>query len=107
MGCIWPFCWLPLGQFMARVYDERPHLLTRLKFLEHGLYRLAGLDSGQEMTWYPYWKTQVRQLSALASGNSTRTLIRPRCFSAEPVRRQAAHIADSKQPEGMPNVQII
>jgi K+-transporting ATPase ATPase A chain len=44
----------PLGVFMARVYEDKPHFLSWLKGLEHGLYRLAGVDPKGEMTWRQY-----------------------------------------------------
>jgi K+-transporting ATPase ATPase A chain len=44
----------PLGRYMARVYDGKPHFLSWLKGLEHGLYRLAGVDPAGDMTWRQY-----------------------------------------------------
>lgn len=45
----------PLGAFMARVLDGKPVLLERLLGpLERGLYRLAGIDPRQEMSWRVY-----------------------------------------------------
>jgi K+-transporting ATPase ATPase A chain len=44
----------PLGVFMARVYEDKPHFLSWLKGLEHGLYRLAAVDPKGEMTWRQY-----------------------------------------------------
>jgi potassium-transporting ATPase potassium-binding subunit len=44
----------PLGIYMARVYDGKPHFLSRLSGLERGLYRLAGVDPAGEMTWRQY-----------------------------------------------------
>ncbi len=44
----------PLGIFVARVYDDRPHLFAWLKPVERGLYRLAGVDPAGEMTWREY-----------------------------------------------------
>src|SRR4029450_6557717 len=44
----------PLGIFMARVYEEKPHFLSWLSWLERGLYRLAGVDPAGEMTWRQY-----------------------------------------------------
>jgi K+-transporting ATPase ATPase A chain len=44
----------PLGVFMARVYEGRPHILSWLLPLERGLYRLAGVDPAGDMTWRQY-----------------------------------------------------
>jgi len=44
----------PLGIFMARVYEGKPHFLSWLGGLERGLYRLAGVDPAGEMTWRQY-----------------------------------------------------
>jgi K+-transporting ATPase ATPase A chain len=44
----------PLGIFMARVYEGKPHFLSWLSGLERGLYRLAGIDPAGEMTWRQY-----------------------------------------------------
>lgn len=45
----------PLGIYMARVYEGRPCGLDRiLGWLERGIYRLAGIDPRQEMTWRGY-----------------------------------------------------
>jgi K+-transporting ATPase ATPase A chain len=44
----------PLGIFMARVYQGKPHFLSWLSGLERGLYRLAGVDPAGEMTWRQY-----------------------------------------------------
>jgi K+-transporting ATPase ATPase A chain len=44
----------PLGIFMARVYEGKPHFLSWLGGLERGLYRLAGIDPKGEMTWRRY-----------------------------------------------------
>jgi K+-transporting ATPase ATPase A chain len=44
----------PLGIFMARVYEGRPHLISWLGGLERGLYRLAGVDPAGDMTWRQY-----------------------------------------------------
>jgi len=53
MGVLLVAAW-PLGIFMARVYEDKPHFLSWLKGLEHGLYRLAGVDPSGEMTWRQY-----------------------------------------------------
>jgi K+-transporting ATPase ATPase A chain len=42
---------VPLGHFMARVFEGR---VTALAPLERGLYRLAGVDAGQGMRWTRY-----------------------------------------------------
>lgn len=48
-------CVKPLGGYMARVYELRPCGLDRvLGWLERGIYRLAGIDARQEMTWVGY-----------------------------------------------------
>jgi K+-transporting ATPase ATPase A chain len=45
----------PFGWYMARVYQGRPCGLDRaLGWLERWLYRLAGVDSKQEMSWRSY-----------------------------------------------------
>lgn len=45
----------PLGAYMARVYEQRPVLLERvLGPLERGIYRLCGVEAGEEMTWQRY-----------------------------------------------------
>jgi K+-transporting ATPase ATPase A chain len=45
----------PLGWYMARVYQGQPCCLDRaLGWLERLLYRLAGVDPAQEMTWRTY-----------------------------------------------------
>jgi len=44
----------PLGIYMARVYEGRPHWLSWLGGLERMLYRLAGVDPAGEMTWRQY-----------------------------------------------------
>lgn len=41
----------PLGLYMARVYEGK---LTFFRPLENFLYRLAGIDPAQEMTWKTY-----------------------------------------------------
>ena len=46
---------IPLGRFMAAVYTGRPTFLTRLLGpLERGIYRIAGADATDEMTWDRY-----------------------------------------------------
>jgi len=45
----------PLGAYMARVFDGPPVLLERaLGPLERGLYRAAGVDPNQGMSWRTY-----------------------------------------------------
>jgi potassium-transporting ATPase potassium-binding subunit len=45
----------PLGTYMARVYEGRSCGLDRaFGWLERGIYRLAGVDARQEMTWRAY-----------------------------------------------------
>jgi len=43
-----------LGKFMARVYGDEKHILSFLKPLEKGIYRISGIDSSQEMNWKQY-----------------------------------------------------
>jgi potassium-transporting ATPase potassium-binding subunit len=44
-----------LGQFMARVFTGKPHLLSRpLGWLERTTYRLCGVRADQEMSWRRY-----------------------------------------------------
>ncbi len=43
-----------LGKFMARVYTDEKHILSFLKPLERGIYRISGVDPRQEMTWKQY-----------------------------------------------------
>ncbi|MBT9554724.1 MAG: potassium-transporting ATPase subunit KdpA [Myxococcales bacterium] len=46
---------IPLGTLMARIYQgELPAWLRWLRPVERGLYRLAGVDSDQEMNWKRY-----------------------------------------------------
>jgi len=46
---------LPLGRYMARVYEGESVWLARaLGPLERGLYRLAGVDGSDETTWQAY-----------------------------------------------------
>jgi len=50
----------PLGGYMARVYEDRAGLhRTALGWLEHLIYRLAGVDAKQEMTWKTYAVTML------------------------------------------------
>ncbi len=45
----------PLGWYMARVYEGKPCGLDRaLGWLERLIYRAAGIDPQQEMTWKSY-----------------------------------------------------
>jgi K+-transporting ATPase ATPase A chain len=44
----------PLGYFMARVYDNRPHALSWLSSVERLLYRIAGVEPASEMSWRAY-----------------------------------------------------
>jgi potassium-transporting ATPase potassium-binding subunit len=45
----------PLGVYMAYVYENRPGILNRrLAPIESILYRLSGVNAGQEMTWKEY-----------------------------------------------------
>jgi K+-transporting ATPase ATPase A chain len=44
-----------LGQFMARVFTGKPHLLSRpLGWLERSTYRLCGVHANHEMSWKQY-----------------------------------------------------
>ena len=43
-----------LGKFMARVYGDEKHILSFLKPLERGIYRISGIDPQQEMNWKQY-----------------------------------------------------
>ncbi|MBS1701944.1 MAG: potassium-transporting ATPase subunit KdpA [Armatimonadetes bacterium] len=48
-------CAKPLGVFMARVLDGKPHFLLKpLGWLERLLYRLSGVDPDREQTWKSY-----------------------------------------------------
>src|SRR5215813_2231714 len=50
----------PLGAYMARVYEGRVGLhRTALGWLERLIYRLAGIDATQEMTWKTYAATML------------------------------------------------
>jgi K+-transporting ATPase ATPase A chain len=45
----------PLGAYMARVYQGQPCGLERVVgWLERGIYRVAGIDPAQEMSWRRY-----------------------------------------------------
>ncbi|MBV8198097.1 MAG: potassium-transporting ATPase subunit KdpA, partial [Candidatus Eremiobacteraeota bacterium] len=45
----------PLGTYMARVFQgERTWLTPALAPIEKLIYRLCGVDEGEEMTWYAY-----------------------------------------------------
>ena len=45
----------PLGRYMARVYQGKPWGLDRARgFVERSLYRLAGVDRDEEMSWRRY-----------------------------------------------------
>ena len=45
----------PLGTYMARVYEAKPCGLDRwLGWCERGIYRVAGIDPAQEMSWRQY-----------------------------------------------------
>ncbi|HYL03221.1 MAG TPA: potassium-transporting ATPase subunit KdpA [Steroidobacteraceae bacterium] len=45
----------PLGLYMANVFDARPIWPLRLGApLEHGIYRLCGVEPGREMGWREY-----------------------------------------------------
>lgn len=46
---------VPLGAFMARVYRDENHALKRsFGWLERAMYRFAGVDPNEEMTWRHY-----------------------------------------------------
>src|SRR5690349_5416056 len=46
---------LPLGRYMARVYQDEPSwLITGLRPLERVTYRLARIDTTEEMSWKDY-----------------------------------------------------
>lgn len=48
-------CTKPLGWYMARVYRGQPCGLDRgLGWLEHGMYRIAGVSARHEMSWRDY-----------------------------------------------------
>ncbi|MFO1469397.1 MAG: potassium-transporting ATPase subunit KdpA, partial [Steroidobacteraceae bacterium] len=45
----------PLGAYIARVMQGEPHVPARLAGgLERGLYRLCGVEAGEEMAWPRY-----------------------------------------------------
>lgn len=44
-----------LGSYMARVFEDRPHLLRPiLRPVEGVIYRLSGVDANEEMSWKAY-----------------------------------------------------
>jgi len=46
---------LPLGAYMARVYEGQPALLNRIGApFERFIYRICGIDPAQEMRWTQY-----------------------------------------------------
>lgn len=57
----------PLGAYLARVYDGRACGLDRLLGpLERAWYRLAGIESGEEMSWKRYaWSFLVFSVAGL------------------------------------------
>lgn len=45
----------PLGSYMAAVFSETPNRVTRFgEPVERTLYRLCGIDAGEEMSWVRY-----------------------------------------------------
>jgi K+-transporting ATPase ATPase A chain len=45
----------PLGKFLARVFADERHFLSRsLGWVERFIYKLAGVDPSQEMSWKTY-----------------------------------------------------
>jgi len=45
----------PLGEYMARVYDNSPHWLTSLLSpFEHKVYQICGVNPEQDMRWTEY-----------------------------------------------------
>ncbi len=45
----------PLGAYMARVYEGRPSLLSRIGGpVERGIYRACGIDASKETNWVGY-----------------------------------------------------
>lgn len=45
----------PLGKYLAAVFEGRRNILTRIvQPLEHGLYRLCGINEKEEMPWQRY-----------------------------------------------------
>ena len=51
----------PLGAYMARVFAGEPCGLDRaLGWCERGIYRMAGIDERQEMTWKSYAVTMLQ-----------------------------------------------
>ena len=47
---------IPLGRYIARVYRGEKHWSDFLLPVERLIYRLAGVDPGQEMTWKQHLK---------------------------------------------------
>ncbi len=48
-------CVKPLGLFMARVYLDQKHILSRpLAWLERSFYKVCGIDASKEMDWKEY-----------------------------------------------------
>lgn len=47
---------IPLGRYIARVYRGEKHWSDFLLPLERAIYRLAGVDASQEMTWKQHLK---------------------------------------------------
>lgn len=46
---------VPLGGYMARVFNGEPSVMTPvIRPAERGVYRLFGIDEGQEMSWKDY-----------------------------------------------------
>jgi K+-transporting ATPase ATPase A chain len=43
-----------LGKFMARVYGDEKHILSFLKPLERGIYKISGIDPREQMNWKQY-----------------------------------------------------
>jgi K+-transporting ATPase ATPase A chain len=49
-----------LGRYMAMVFESpSPLLLRSLGWLEHGIYRVCGINSTQEMNWKAYAKAVI------------------------------------------------
>ena len=45
---------VPLGIFMARVYDDKQYAFNILCPIENFIYRFSGIDKNSEMTWKSY-----------------------------------------------------
>lgn len=60
---------VPLGAYMARVYDGKPFILDSiLGWLERGIYRVGGIDPKAEMTWKSYaWAMMVFNLIGIVA----------------------------------------